>query len=187
MATPAKRKKVVKPVAKKAAKKTVKKFARRITKDNDVMPEKGPPKRAVPPSAVSRALTPKAVKIVSKLDDMAYLLENDANALNIVSRQELLHAVDPTLAKTTRFMPQGATNADLWMVRYGDPLVSINAAFELMNMVEPNPQGWAITFSAETKLYVFKLDRLPVAAAPTLPAAITAAALYMQTAKDNGK
>lgn len=125
----------------------------------------------------------RPANIVSILDNLAYLLENDSDAPASLNRQDLLHGVDPTLARSTRFMPKGATDADVWVIRHGDPLTSINAAFDFLKLVEPNPVHWILSLNYTRNLFSFKSGRIE-AIAPSIAAVICAAALKLQMAKD---
>jgi hypothetical protein len=129
----------------------------------------------------------RPANIVSILDNLAYLLENDSDAPASLNRQDLLHGVDPTLARSTRFMPKGATDADVWVIRHGDPLTSINAAFDFLKIVEGLPTSWVLSFNFARNLYSFTLNRVGgkiEAIASSIPAVICAAALKFQMAKD---
>lgn len=83
------------------------------------------------------AVTGKPVKVVSLIDDWAFLLSDDPTAINTLSPQALLHAVLPETANKSKIMPAGSSNADVWMLKHGNPLASVDAALYLVERVNP--------------------------------------------------
>ena len=78
-------------------------------------------------------------KVLSKLEDFAFLAENDSNFSQSVPAQEILAAVDSKYAETNKFMPQGTTAADAWISRHGNPLFSEGSALTLIDeMIKDN-------------------------------------------------
>ncbi len=63
------------------------------------------------------------------LSEWAFFLENDPEFQ--VSMQEVMGALKHDFAAVSHFAPRGMTGADEWMARHGNPLGSVNAAFDL--------------------------------------------------------
>ena len=80
---------------------------------------------------------PEEVKIVSIIADYVFLLDNDPTAIRTMQPQALLHAVLPDTAQKTKIMPEGSSIADVWMLKHGNPLSSVDAALYLVRQVEP--------------------------------------------------
>lgn len=70
-------------------------------------------------------------RIVNLLDDIAFMLQDMPDSIKTMKPQDVLHALDHTLSKWDRSMPKGATKADFWMLKHGDPLTSTDAALTL--------------------------------------------------------
>lgn len=122
--------------------------------------------------------------------DYIFMLEDNPEAINSISPQEILHTVDAKLAGKTKTMPKGSSMADFWMLKNGDPLTSINAALALADLagkvfqfkckVDTEPNPWAtviLIYQSETGFDTLDGE------ASTLPAAITAAALKYSVKK----
>ncbi len=123
--------------------------------------------------------------------DYIFILEDNPEAIESISSQEILHAVDPKLAAKTKTMPKGSSMADFWMLKNGDPLTSVNAALALAGLAGEvyqfkcrvtntvhNP--WAsvhIEFRDGNEVTEYHAE------AKSLPAAITAAVLKYSVKK----
>lgn len=70
-------------------------------------------------------------KIVTSLDNLAFMLQDMPDSIKTMRPQDVLHAIDESLTKWERNMPKGATRADFWMLTNGDPLTSTDAALKL--------------------------------------------------------
>lgn len=76
-------------------------------------------------------------KIVTSLDNLAFMLQDMPDSIKTMRPQDVLHAVDERLTKWERNMPKGATRADFWMLTNGDPLTSTDAALKLAKQAGP--------------------------------------------------
>ena len=116
--------------------------------------------------------------------DYVFILEDDPEAIFKLTPQEILHAISPDLAARSKNMPKGASQADFWMLKHGDPLTAVNAALALAGLAGDMFQFTCVVsvkpkMSAEVAIIYQTPDGATktAAEATTLPAAITAAAL----------
>jgi len=110
-------------------------------------------------------------------EELAFLLQESGTAL--VDASDVLHAVDHSLADKNNFMPKGMTEADGWMARHGNPLVSTETALKLVHMAGGMPSmAMVIDSRAKFATAVIQFDYARgEAKAETLPIAICAAVL----------
>jgi hypothetical protein len=69
------------------------------------------------------------------LEELVFILEEDPKALDKVKPTDVLHACNPRFTTRNKMMPPGATEADVWIARHGDPLASAEAALFLCREV----------------------------------------------------
>jgi len=91
-----------------------------------------------PVAQVAKLVAKEPTKLVSIIDDWAFLLSDDPTAINTLSPQALLHAVLPDTANKSKIMPEGSSYADVWMLKRGNPLASVDAALALVAQVSPD-------------------------------------------------
>lgn len=77
-------------------------------------------------------------KMISELGKFAFMIEDNPRAYELIRSQDVLHAIMPELAKRNKYMPRGATDADFWMLKHGDPLLSFDAAKHLIESNRPD-------------------------------------------------
>lgn len=127
-------------------------------------------------------------KMVSVAGELAFLL-GDNPETEAVTPQMVLHAVAHKFTERTQYMPAGMTYADSWMARYGDPLASTEAALKMASTVDRidtlTATVDAMMSKATVRIY-YHGGPMPVAVdAPSLPLAITIAALNHAAAKES--
>lgn len=76
-------------------------------------------------------------EIVSTISDLAFLLSDNPEMIRQLPPQRVLHALLPDTASRNRTLPQGSSFADVWMLKKGNPLSSVDAALTLMREVNP--------------------------------------------------
>ncbi len=74
---------------------------------------------------------------VSTIDDLAFLLSDNPAMIDQIMPQRLIHALLPDTASKNRIMPRNSSYADLWMIKHGNPLRSVDAALALLKEVYP--------------------------------------------------
>lgn len=129
-------------------------------------------------------------KMVSVAGTLAFLLEDNPETES-VTPQMVLHAVARKFTERTRYMPEGMTYADAWMARYGDPLASTEAALKLAHEMGDKIENLEMSVfptigRALCRIYFQEPPHaMQHAEAPSLPLAITIAALNHAAAKDS--
>lgn len=127
-------------------------------------------------------------KMVSVAGTLAFLLEDNPETES-VTPQMVLHAVARKFTERTRYMPEGMTYADAWMARYGDPLASTEAALLLAReagVLEGVTLSVAVKFKkANAALHYADPKVTEKAEAPSLPLAVSIAALNHAAAKES--
>lgn len=76
-------------------------------------------------------------EIVSTISDLAFLLSDNPEMIRQLPPQRVLHALLPDTATRNRTLPQGSSFADVWMLKNGNPLSSVDAALKLVHVVNP--------------------------------------------------
>jgi hypothetical protein len=124
---------------------------------------------------------------VSIIDDWAFLLSDDPTAIRTLKPQALIHAVLPDTANRSKIMPAGSSYADVWMLKHGNPLSSVDAALYLITQAVPGTQTeiqMAVdSISSGVKIFI---KGKPVAASTseTLPGALVIALLNYLSDKE---
>lgn len=136
------------------------------------------------------APAPEEVKIVSVIEDYVFLLDNDPTAIRTMQPQALLHAVLPETAQKTKIMPEGSSIADVWMIKHGNPLSSVDAALYLVGQVNPKVHfEMSLPVKAPVTVTLYLSDDLSEeigrAQSETLPGAIIIALLNYLIKKDS--
>ncbi len=97
-----------------------------------------------------------------------------------VDPTEAVHALIPRTNTGSPYLPKGATKADEWILRHGDPLRSVDAALFLLNEVARDVKSYNVTINTESHEYSGQLkthgrpeETIVVKEAATLPVLIT--------------
>lgn len=128
--------------------------------------------------------------MVSIAGELAFLL-GDNPETEAVTPQMVLHAVAHKFSQRTRYMPEGMTHADAWMARYGDPLASTEAALFLAHEMGDPIENLTISVHptiGRALVQIYFQDpphAMQHAEAPSLPLAITIAALNHAASKES--
>jgi hypothetical protein len=72
------------------------------------------------------------VELVSTVSDLSFLLSDNPEMIRRIKPQQVLHAVLPDTAGRNKLMPKGSSHADMWMLKHGNPLDSVDAALYLV-------------------------------------------------------
>lgn len=136
-------------------------------------------------SKLAPAVVPEEPKVVSVIDDYAFLLNDNPEAINTMEPQAVLHAVLPRTANKTKIMPPGSSFADTWMLKYGNPLASVDAALSLIKQVAPHLSVGLAVHPTHCNAF---LSHQEVAGTPaqlqTLPGCLMVALLEYLSAKE---
>jgi hypothetical protein len=124
-------------------------------------------------------------KTVSLLEKYAFMLDNSVDAFDSLTAQDILHALIPNLAKRNRLMPKGATGADFWILKNGNPLASLDAALIIVREIFPDARlvlkisGYMSYAEIATDMVPFDTDDFQCGEFPTATGAVMIALLKM--------
>lgn len=124
--------------------------------------------------------------IIDKLEEYAFLLENDPDA--VIDCKDILRAIDPSLSIHKKHQPRGTDASDFWVLKYGDPLFSTDAAFMLAAMVEPEADYDMRITEGSIEVRMRKRGPKGISAegkSNTRPRALTAAVINYHRSKEN--
>lgn len=76
-------------------------------------------------------------ELTSTLEEIAFMLQEDPDAVNTFAPRDIVHALEPSMNVWRKALPVGTTLADMWIVRNGDPLLNMTAAAKLSRIVAP--------------------------------------------------
>lgn len=132
------------------------------------------------------APVPEEPKLVSMIDDFAFLLSDNPEAIKTLEPQALLHAILPRTVNKTKIMPPGSSFADTWMLKYGNPMSSVDAALRLVKEVEPkfSVSMRLLPNEAHAQLIAGQIVKSDLTNAETLPGAIIICLLQYLSAKE---
>lgn len=92
------------------------------------------------------------MEIVSNLEDLAFLLSDNPDMIGRIPPQRIIHAVLPDTAGRSKIMPRGSSHADMWMVKHGNPLSSVDSAVALAKQALGDRfNGYRLDYLAELK------------------------------------